>query len=288
MLPYGHNCVNFSFQFYEWWSDTKTILCTKRWPCSHELLASCENITRKTCLHGVSRDTDAENRGVDVGWGGKRRWDGLGDWDWHIYTTMGQTDSEWEPPGELREFSSMFSGGLDGWDRGGVSEVHEGAGLCTYTLIHFAGEQKITWHCKATVAPVIKDRHHCAMDVTGWKAMSLPGSDVWHVWSESHTSQQKMLSATKARRNMPRSILITAWFLPGSQSHYRSCSICHSWYTSLHRSQPQPALCCSVHHMFQGTAELFQSHPKRQVLNYLQGSFIVVLWLVSVQISLFL
>ena len=57
---------------------------------------------------------------------------------------MGQTDSEWEPPGELREFSSMFSGGLDGWDTGGVSEVHEGGGLCTYTLIHFAGEQKIT------------------------------------------------------------------------------------------------------------------------------------------------
>lgn len=76
----------------------------------------------------------------------------------------------------------------------------------------------------------------------------------------------------KPRRNMPHSILIAAGFLPGSQSHYRSCSICHSWYTFLHQSQPQLALRCSVHQMFQGAAVLFQSHPERQALNHLQCS----------------
>ena len=91
-----------------------------------------------------------------------------------------------------------------------MSKVHEGGDICTYKLIHFVVEQKLTRHCKATVTPMIKENHHCAMNVRGWNAMSLLRSDIWHVWSESHTSQPKMLSATKARRNMPHSTLITA------------------------------------------------------------------------------
>lgn len=57
-------------------------------------------------------------------------------------------------------------------------------------------------------------------------------------------------------------LLITAALLPGSQNHYRSCSICHSWYTFPRQSGPQLALCCTDHHMFQYTAVLFQLHPR--------------------------
>lgn len=57
-------------------------------------------------------------------------------------------------------------------------------------------------------------------------------------------------------------LLITAVLLPGSQNHYRSCSICHSWYTFPRQSEPQLALCCTDHHMFQYTAVLFQLHPR--------------------------
>lgn len=42
------------------------------------------------------------------------------------------------------------------------------------------------------------------------------------------TLHNKMLSATKPRKACLTASTTTAWFLPGSQSHYRSCSICHS------------------------------------------------------------
>lgn len=232
------------------------------WVISSLLKKSLEKWYGWTCLHGMKRDADVENTGVDKQWGERG-----GEWIGRMgLTYLYYHVSNRELVGPYSTVQGVQLSALwwsRWWDRGGVRKVHEGGDICTYKLIHFVVEQKLTWHCKATVTPIIKENHHCAMNARGWKAMSLLRSDVWHVWSESHTSQQKMLSATKARRNMPHSILTTAWFLPGSQSHYRSCSICHSWYTSLHRSQPQPALCCSVHRMFQGTAELFQSHPKR-------------------------
>ena len=59
-------------------------------------------------------------------------------------------------------------------------------------------------------------------------------------------------------------LLITAVLLPGSQNHYRSCNICHSWYTFPRQSEPQLALCCRAHHMFQYTAVLFQLHPREK------------------------
>ena len=47
---------------------------------------------RWTYLQGRNRDTDVENRREDTGCR-KGRWDELGDWDWHIYTTMCKADS---------------------------------------------------------------------------------------------------------------------------------------------------------------------------------------------------
>ena len=38
----------------------------------------------------ANRDTDEDTKG------GRWRWDELGDWDWHIYTTMYKTDNKRE------------------------------------------------------------------------------------------------------------------------------------------------------------------------------------------------
>ena len=48
--------------------------------------------------------------------GGKGRWDELGDWDRHIYTTgtMVKIDNEWEHSTLLRELYSVLCGDLTG------------------------------------------------------------------------------------------------------------------------------------------------------------------------------
>ena len=41
---------------------------------------------------------------------------------------------------------------LDGWDGGGVGGVSQREGIYVYIwLIHFAVQQKLTQHCKATI-----------------------------------------------------------------------------------------------------------------------------------------
>lgn len=72
---------------------------------------------------------------------------------------------------------------------------------------------------------------------------------------------------------MPQcSILIPAGFLPGSQSRYKSCNICHNWCTFPHWSGPQLARLHSARQMFPGIAMLFQLHPRKWAVNYLQCS----------------
>ena len=47
---------------------------------------------RWTCLQGRNKDTDVEKKHMDSK-GGKGEWDELGDWDWHIYTSMYKIDN---------------------------------------------------------------------------------------------------------------------------------------------------------------------------------------------------
>ena len=51
---------------------------------------------RGTGLQGRNRDTDVENKRMDTK-GGKGRgvvvWDGLGDWDRHVYSNMYKIDN---------------------------------------------------------------------------------------------------------------------------------------------------------------------------------------------------
>ena len=46
----------------------------------------------------------------------------------------------------------MLCDDLDGWDGGGVGGVSQREGIYVYIwLIHFAVQQKLTQHCKATI-----------------------------------------------------------------------------------------------------------------------------------------
>ena len=45
-----------------------------------------------TYLQNRNRDTDIENKCLDTK-GGKGTWDELGDWAWHIYTTVYKIDN---------------------------------------------------------------------------------------------------------------------------------------------------------------------------------------------------
>ena len=47
---------------------------------------------RWTYWQSRNGDTDIENKCMNAKVGG-REWDGLGDWDWHVYTTMCKTDN---------------------------------------------------------------------------------------------------------------------------------------------------------------------------------------------------
>ena len=49
---------------------------------------------RCACWQNRNRDTDVENEHMDTK-AGKGEWDGLGDWDWHLYTihTMYKIDN---------------------------------------------------------------------------------------------------------------------------------------------------------------------------------------------------
>ena len=74
--------------------------------------------------------------------------------EWHgrIYTTTCRMDGWWEAAASHREISSVLCDHLEGWDREGERETHEGRdmGICVYLwLIHFVIQQKLTHHCRA-------------------------------------------------------------------------------------------------------------------------------------------
>ena len=58
----------------------------KQIPCINTYMWKPEKWYRWTYLQS-SRDTGIENKSMGTTWG-KRRWDKLGDWGWHMYTTM--------------------------------------------------------------------------------------------------------------------------------------------------------------------------------------------------------
>ena len=90
--------------------------------------------------------------------GGEREWDELGDWDWHIHTTMCKIDSQWEPAVQHRELSSLLCDDLDGWDGGGGGRSKR-EGIQVYIqLIHFIVQQKLTQHCKAILLQLKKGK----------------------------------------------------------------------------------------------------------------------------------
>ena len=73
------------------WSKSereKQILCisTKMW--------NPGKWCRWTYWQSRNRDTDIERKCMNTK-GGGREWDGLGDWDWQVYTTMYKTDKNW-------------------------------------------------------------------------------------------------------------------------------------------------------------------------------------------------
>ena len=49
-----------------------------------------------TYLQSRNRDTEVENKHMDTK-EGKEGWDELGNWDWHLYTTIYKLDNQWEP-----------------------------------------------------------------------------------------------------------------------------------------------------------------------------------------------
>ena len=56
---------------------------------------------------------------------GKKGCNKLGDWHWHIYTTMYKLDNQWEPTLYHRELYSVVCGDLNG------KEIHKKKGICS-------------------------------------------------------------------------------------------------------------------------------------------------------------
>ena len=63
----------------------------KQIPCINTYMWKPEKWYRWTYLQS-NRDTGIENKSTGTTWG-KRRWDELGDWGWHMYTTMYKIDT---------------------------------------------------------------------------------------------------------------------------------------------------------------------------------------------------
>ena len=67
------------------------------------------------------------------GGAGRGGWDGLGDWEWHVYTTMCKKDGWHEHAIKHRKLSSVVCDDLDGRAVGwGGWEVQEGGYRYTY------------------------------------------------------------------------------------------------------------------------------------------------------------
>ena len=95
--------------------------------------------------------------------GGWWWWSELGDEDWHTYTTMCNTASQWEAADWHRELSLVLCDYLEGWNgaEGSEREVQEKGDTCIVyvyiQLIHFTVQQKITQHCRAITLQLKKN-----------------------------------------------------------------------------------------------------------------------------------
>ena len=79
--------------------------------------------------------------------GGRRGWNGLGDWHCQLALTctanMCKADSQWEAVVDHRKLSSMLCNDLRGGMDGGGKKVQEGGGIYVHIwLIHFVVQQK--------------------------------------------------------------------------------------------------------------------------------------------------
>ena len=76
---------------------------------------------------------------------GKKGWDELGDWDWHIYTidTMYKILNYWAHTVLYRELYSVLCGDLNG------KEIWERGNICEHTADSFCIQEKLTQRCKA-------------------------------------------------------------------------------------------------------------------------------------------
>ena len=54
---------------------------------------------------------------------GRREWDELGEYSWHIHTTTHEIDSQWEAAAELTELSSVLGDDPETWDGTGGRKV---------------------------------------------------------------------------------------------------------------------------------------------------------------------
>ena len=73
------------------------------WHCLSNPTGDSVGSASWTYLQSRTRDTDVEKKRMDTK-EGKEDWDELGDWDWHVYTTMCQITNE----------NLGFPGGSDG------------------------------------------------------------------------------------------------------------------------------------------------------------------------------
>ena len=92
-------------------------------------------------MWGRGRDEDAES----VQWtrGGEEERNELGDWGWHVHTTMCEIASWWDPAGEHRELSSVLCDDLEGGMVGGMARRSKRQGIYVYIeLIHVVVRKK--------------------------------------------------------------------------------------------------------------------------------------------------
>ena len=84
---------------------------------------------------------------------GRGGWDELGDWDWHLYTTMRKTDSQLEPVVQHRELSSVLCDDLEGQKgEAGRGRRLKWKGIYVYLYLIYVGVwQKPTQHHKAII-----------------------------------------------------------------------------------------------------------------------------------------
>ena len=79
-------------------------------------------------MQGRNGDPDAQDRAVGMvaGWGG------LGDGNWHIYATMCERDSLWEPAVMHRKLSWVLCDDLEQWSGSSGREAQKGGDICIY------------------------------------------------------------------------------------------------------------------------------------------------------------